>query len=204
MKIADTRGMLCPKPIIETKKGLSGLQAGEILTVLIDNETSLFNVCKFLKDNDCPYVQTKESGHWVLSVSPPGTSLSDKPAEEYCTVSGRNTPKGNYVVALTSEIMGDGDDALGVRLMSSFVNILTEMDALPTAVVCYNGGVKLAVDGSPVIDTLKELEIRGVQILLCGTCVDFFGISGKIAAGTISDMYIIACKMTDAGSVIKP
>jgi len=204
MKTVDARGMLCPRPIIETKKGLKELLPGEYLKVLIDNETSLGNVCKFLKDNNCEYTQAKEGDHWSLSVSSPGSPLLEKPAEDYCEILSPNRAKGNYVVALTSDIMGEGDETLGRRLMTSFVNILTELDSLPSSVVCYNSGVNLALPESPVVDTLKELEHRGVEVLLCGTCIDFFGIKGKTSAGVIADMYLIAGKLSAAGNVIRP
>jgi selenium metabolism protein YedF len=161
MKTVDARGMLCPRPIIETKKGLNDLQPGEYIKVLIDNETSLGNVCKYLKDNNCHFTQVKESGHWSLTVSSPGSPLSEKPAEDYCEIVTPQMTKGNYVVALTSDIMGQGDEALGRKLMTSFVNILTELDHLPSSVVCYNSGVKLALPESAVVDTLKELEKQG-------------------------------------------
>jgi len=204
MKTVDARGMLCPRPIIETKKGLKNLLPGEYIKVLIDNETSLGNVCRFLKDNGCQYTQTKEIDHWSLSVSAPGSPLSEKPVEDYCEIVSPQLGKGSYVVALTSEFMGQGDDTLGRKLMTSFVNILTELDNLPSSVVCYNSGVKLALPESAVVDTLKELEHRGVEVLLCGTCLDFFGIKGRIVAGVTADMYLIAQKLSTAGNVIKP
>jgi len=204
MKTVDARGMLCPRPIIETKKGLKALLSGENLKVLIDNETSLGNVCRFLKDNGCEYTQTKEKDHWSLTVSVSGSQLSDKPAEDYCELISPQMNKGNYVVALTSESMGQGDESLGKRLMTSFVNILTELDHLPSAVVCYNSGVKLALPESPVVDTLRELERRGVEVFICGTCIDFFAIKGKTVSGVIADMYLIAGKLSAAGNVIKP
>jgi intracellular sulfur oxidation DsrE/DsrF family protein len=88
--------------------------------------------------------------------------------------------------------------------MKSFVNILTELDKLPAAVVCYNSGVKLALPDSPVVETLAELEKRGVEVILCGTCIDFFGLKGKTIAGKTGDMYLIAGLMATARSVLKP
>jgi selenium metabolism protein YedF len=204
MKVVDARGMQCPRPIIETKKALRETQPGDEIKVLIDNETSLGNVCKFLKDNGCYFSESKQEGHWTLVVSASATPIADNPVDEYCEVPATNAPKGNYVVALTSEYMGQGDDRLGGRLMTSFVNILTELDRTPSAVLCYNSGVKLALPTSSVVETLKELEKRGVEVILCGTCVDFFDLKGKTVAGSIGDMYRIAGIMAAAGSVIKP
>ncbi|MDX9928340.1 MAG: sulfurtransferase-like selenium metabolism protein YedF [Bacteroidales bacterium] len=204
MKTVDARGMPCPLPIIETKKALRESDAEEILRVLIDNETSLGNVCRFLEDNGCTYRKRKESGYWSLEVARGAVALSERPEDEYCNIPAAENARSGYVVALTSEAMGTGDETLGKRLMTSFVNILTELDTLPSAVVCYNSGVKLALPGSPVVETLTELEKRGVDVILCGTCADYFEIKGKTIVGRIGDMYLIAGKMAEAPMVLRP
>ena len=203
MKTVDARGLACPKPIIETKKALKEVGA-EQFVVLIDNETSLGNVCKFLIDNNCSFVEKYEDDFWMLTVSPSGVALSDRGEEDYCSTEPCKNTKGEHVIALTSEFMGQGNDELGAILMKSFVNILTELDKLPAAVVCYNSGVKLALPDSPVVETLAELEKRGVEVILCGTCIDFLGLKGKTIAGKTGDMYLIARLMAAAQSVLKP
>lgn len=198
------RGKQCPLPIIETKKALRQGPEGETLEVLIDNETSLGNVCKFLDDNNCTWRKRKEDNYWILTVSPGSVVIADIPAEQYCDITPSAALQDGMVVVLSSETMGEGDDVLGKRLITSFVNILTELDSLPSAVVCYNGGVRLALADSPVVDTLAELERRGVEVILCGTCIDFFDIKGKTRAGRIGDMYKIANLIAGASSVFKP
>jgi len=204
MKTVDTRGMQCPRPIIETKRALKEADNGESFDVLIDNETSLRNVCKFLDDNGCSYQSQKKTGYWRLTVSSGMEIIIDRPEDEYCSTEVARAPAGNYVVALTSDVMGHGDDELGKKLMSSFVNLLTELDNLPAAVLCYNAGVRLAIQGSPVAESLAELEKRGVEVILCGTCIDFYGLKGLTVAGRTGDMYLIAGKLTEASSVIRP
>lgn len=204
MKRVDARGMQCPRPIIETRKVLKEARKDEIFEVLIDNETSLGNLCKFLDDNGCSYEKHVENGYWRLTVSPKGAPVIDRPDDEYCSTLVPSIPHGRYVIAITSDAMGQGDEVLGKKLMISFVNLLTELDMLPSAVLCYNAGVKLALPGSGVGETLAELEKRGTEVILCGTCIDFFGLRGKTVAGKIGDMYLIAGKMAEASSVIRP
>jgi selenium metabolism protein YedF len=204
MKLIDARGMQCPRPIIETKKALKETDYGDSFDVLIDNETSLGNVCKFLDDNRCSHHKRMEKGYWRLTVSPGEIDIIDKPEEEYCSVEVASVNPGRYVVSITSDSMGHGDEVLGKRLMTSFVNLLTELDTMPSAVLCYNAGVKLALPGSPVVETLAELEKRGVEVILCGTCIDFYGLKGKTVVGSTGDMFLIAGKLTEASSVIRP
>lgn len=205
MKTIDARGLQCPRPIIETRKALKEAVEGDSFNVLIDNETSLGNLCKFLDDNGCTWQRKREDGYWSLIVFTDGSQQPDERIEEeYCVSSGSAVPAGNWVVALTSDSMGQGDETLGRRLITSFVNLLTELDNPPTSVLCYNSGVKLALPGSGVEETLAELEKRGVEVILCGTCIDFFGLREKTFAGKIGDMFLIAGRMASATSVIRP
>jgi len=106
------------------------------------------------------------------------------------------------VLAISSEQMGRGDDRLGEVLMRSHLHTLTEIEPRPDTVIFFNGGVKLAVEGSAVLDDLRTLEDQGVSILLCGTCLGHFGLKDKVAAGKISNMYEISETMLKAAWVV--
>ena len=106
------------------------------------------------------------------------------------------------VVAISSDSMGRGDEVLGQVLMRGYMHTLTEVDPRPDVLVFFNNGVRLAVEGSPAVEDLQVLASRGVRLLLCGTCVNTFGIKEKIAVGEISNMYEISETMLRAASVI--
>ena len=105
---------------------------------------------------------------------------------------------------LSSDCMGAGDDELGATLMKAFVFALTQQDELPATIVAYNGGVKLTVEGSPVLDDLKKLAEAGVEIMSCGTCLNHYGISDKLAVGEVTNMYVIVEKQLNARVVVRP
>lgn len=204
MITVDARGLHCPIPIIETRKALRQLPAGESLQVLIDNKTSLGNVCKFLDDNKCAHNTESRENYWIVTVAGSGDTIAETTEKEYCPTRVTTALAQRPVIVLSSDVMGSGDEALGRKLMNSFVGILTELDTLPFAVLCYNGGVKLALPDSPASDTLAELEKRGVEVVLCGTCIDYYNLRGKTAAGKTGDMFRIASLMASATSVLKP
>ena len=108
------------------------------------------------------------------------------------------------VLAIASNKMGHGDDKLGEILIKSFIHVLTESEKVPGTIVFYNSGVLLAENDSACLDDLKLLEKNGVEILLCGTCTDYYNISDKISAGKISNMRVIVEKLENAGKIIKP
>ena len=100
--------------------------------------------------------------------------------------------------------MGRGDDELGAALMTAFLDTLSQFrDGLSHAIF-VNAGAKLAVEGSPVLDQLRQLEQVGAELLVCGTCLNHFGIQEKLAVGSLSNMYAIIETLSRATRVIRP
>lgn len=204
MRIVDTKGQLCPAPLIAAKKALKETVEGETFKVLTDNQTSFDNLCRFLKDNEAGFQVDESQGVWTLTVTRRTGDIVETKVEEYCVPAISHFEKGNYVVAITSDKMGDGDEELGHLLISNFIKALKDLDKLPQHMVFYNKGVTLAVKESPVIEQIKDLEKMGVEIHLCATCVNHYKLEQSIAVGTLSNMYSIAEIMSSAGNIIKP
>jgi selenium metabolism protein YedF len=100
--------------------------------------------------------------------------------------------------------MGRGDDELGEILMRAFFHTLTELDARPDVIILYNAGVRLAVEGSPVMDDLTALADSGIELLVCGTCLGYYDLKERLAVGTVSNMYTIAETLLTAGRIVSP
>jgi len=203
MKIVDTRGERCPKPIIETKKALKEIAQGEVFAVVTDNKTAFLNISRFLSDNEIKFSVTESDGVWRFEVNNEKGISETTPAESYCEPDN-NTGTGSYAVAISSETMGSGSDELGRNLMKSFFIALSVMERLPSLVVFYNSGVKLAAEGSDIADYLADLNRKGVEMILCGTCVDYYKLENKLVCGKIGDMYQILEKLSLAGNIIRP
>ena len=118
MRIVDTRGQLCPAPLIAAKKALKETSERESFIVLTDNQTSFDNLCRFLKDNKTEFKVSESDGVWTLTVSKINGDLVETEVEDYCAPSISHFEKGNYVVAITSDKMGEGDAELGHLLIS--------------------------------------------------------------------------------------
>jgi selenium metabolism protein YedF len=106
------------------------------------------------------------------------------------------------VIIINSEFFGRGDDGLGQRLMGAFLRKLWAREDKPEAIICYNSGVKLMAQGSAVLDAMMGLYDAGVDILACGTCVDFYNLNSDIAAGRISNMDEISSILMSTDSVV--
>jgi len=201
MKIVDTKGLSCPRPLIMLKEALLEIKPGDQIQVITDNETSLKNLMSYLKDQGAdPTVNTTGNVH-TLTSQRPDTAISESNPAAYCTTEVVNS---DYVVCVKSSQMGDGDPDLGKVLMETFVENLKLQDHLPTHVVLYNAGVKLAMKESPSCSSLCELEELGCRIMLCGTCIDHYGIQYEIGVGMISNMVSITETLVQTGHVVTP
>lgn len=184
--IVDARGQSCPMPVIMTKKALEGIEEGK-LVVIVDNEVSKDNVLKFAKSSGCEVAVENMKEEYRISI------YKKKSNEAY--------KNDKYVVVISSDKFGEGDEKLGKLLMKNFIISLKEQDKKPDSMIFLNSGVKLTTEGSESIDDLKELEDMGVDILSCGTCLDFYGVKDKLLIGSITNMYTIAEKMVSLKTI---
>lgn len=194
MKKVDARGMTCPKPVIETKKAIDG-GAAEI-SVIVDNDTASKNVGLLAKKNGYAFSEERREDGIYLELKGSGEAFENKEDS-----SEKET--GEWVLLMASEYMGTGSDELGKILAKGYFYALTEAKPLPKAVLFLNGGIRLALKGSAVTKELAVLKEKGVEMLVCGTCLDYFGEKENLEIGTVSNMYDIVEKMNESGKVVR-
>jgi selenium metabolism protein YedF len=204
MRIVDTKGQQCPAPLIATKRTLKESITGESFKVLTDNKTSLDNISRFLRDNKTEFIVEEKDGIWSLIITKSTMSESISNAEDYCTTDVPHFTQGDFIIAFTSDKMGEGDEELGRLLITNFIKAIKDLDVLPGKMVFYNNGVKLGAADSPVAEHLKEIESMGIGLLFCATCAKFYSLEEKIKIGTLSNMYEIAQVMASTGNIVKP
>ena len=201
MQTVNGKGLLCPQPLILTRKALKNCLPGETLQIEIDNKTAFQNILTYLNDQALSPEGTELDGIFHITV------VNEKVEVEEVAGTGSIDPgmcSNSYVVVVSSDKMGDGDPELGAILMKAFLNSLIEQPILPTHLIFYNSGVKLATIDSGVIGSLKTLDESGVDVMICGTCVDFYEVKTLLAVGRISNMFTITETMAKAGHIIKP
>lgn len=187
----DAIGQVCPVPIIMTKNALKDIEEGQV-EVSVDNRISLENLQKMSKEMGYDYTVEESGDIFKIVINKMRESVELRENEE------------NTVVVIDSLHMGKGDVELGRILMKGFIYILSEMEELPKTILFYNEGVKLAIEGAESLQDLKSLEERGVEILSCGTCLNFYGITEKLRVGSVTNMYTILERQMKATRVIKP
>jgi selenium metabolism protein YedF len=189
------------------------IEKNEEITVLVDNDMAVENIRRLAVKMACGFSVTEKDGGIrniaLVRTGPIDETEGGKGAgareDDLCCVDAAGKKEaGPLVVLLSDNHMGRGDDVLGDILIRSFVHTLLQLQPLPDKVICYNSGVKLAVRDSAALDDLQELAKRGVDILVCGTCVNYFELGDQVAAGHISNMYDIAETMAGAGRLLRP
>ena len=196
----DARGDACPLPVVKAKKAISELKGAGEVEVLVDNEIAVQNLTKMAQQKGYQYSAEKlaEREYRVLfTVGEPAAEEEEAPA---CAPDART----DTVVVIASDKMGEGAEELGKTLLKAFIFSLTQQDKLPKTILFYNGGAALTCEGSAMLEDLKALEAQGVEIMTCGTCLNFYGLTEKLAVGSVTNMYTIVEKLTQAGNVVKP
>lgn len=190
----------CPIPVIKTKKAMKELTGPDTIEVLVDNEIAVQNVTKMAKASGGTVTSEKlaEKEYKIL------IRMEGAPKAEEEEVSCAPDKRGNTVVVVSSDRMGAGNDELGKVLMKGFIFAVTQLDELPKTMLFYNGGATITAEGSDSLEDLKNLEAQGVEIMTCGTCLDYYGLKEKLAVGTVTNMYSIVETMAGADKIIRP
>lgn len=200
MNIIDVKGLKCPLPLIETKKALKQLPNDEALKIIIDNKISKNNVIRFLTDNGIKSEISRNGDVFEVIVNQHNVDLENVEAEKYCII---DIPeKDDYIIIFGKDRLGEGSEDLGFVLAGSLLNTLKEMDTLPKKIIFINSGINLVLKASPTLLPLKELEKAGVELIACGTCLNYFNKIDEFAIGRISDMYEILESMIKARKAI--
>lgn len=199
----DARGLTCPLPVVNTKNEIKTMREGEEVEVIVDNEIAVQNLIKFAKVKQHQIrheLQGEKEYHVWITVGEKQTN-DPQPQEISCTTEIR---WNQSVVVIASNTMGNGDEALGVALMKAYLFALTKQEEYPKTMLFYNKGAFLTCEGSDSLEDLQMLAAEGVEILTCGTCLNYYGLSEKLAIGGVTNMYDIVEKMMQASKVIKP
>ena len=197
-------GKQCPLPVIEAKKAIEEMKGKGIVEVSVDNEIAVQNLRKLAAHKKLESSDEKRSDNlYIVKIAVNNEGEEEKLVEDEIAPL-QEAGKKNTVIVLGSNTMGNGSDELGEILMKGFVFALTKQSTLPQTVLLYNSGVKLASEGSDSIPDLKVLEEEGVEILACGTCLNYYELTEKLQVGSVTNMYEIAEKMTEAGFIVRP
>ena len=196
-------GDACPVPVVKTRKAMETIKGSEMVETLVDNEIAVENLKKMAGQMGYQVKDQKlEEGKYSVQIMVTEAEKTENIQADICDC--RPTAASDKVVVIRSNVMGEGDPELGKVLIKGFIYALSQQEELPKTILFYNGGAYLTCEGSASLDDLKELEHRGVKILPCGTCLNFYGLSEKLKVGEVTNMYEIAATMSKASLIVSP
>lgn len=199
MKTIDAMGKICPVPVIMTKKALRENAGTDDLLIKVDNEIATQNLSKLATQMKIKSeVKTISSSEYEVTFFAKGVCETCEEMENPIAA-GDN----GYVVVISSEHMGTGDDNFGTTLLGNFIYSLSEQDELPKKIIFYNSGVRIPTLHEKSINDLKAMEKFGTEILSCGLCLDFYKLKDKLQVGGITNMYRIT-EIMRSFYVVKP
>lgn len=200
VKIVDARGLSCPQPVVLTKQAL---EANVSVKTIVDNQTALENVKRLAGKFGCDInVESQKGGLYEIRMTRGSDFNKNQDFVASCETGAASS--GPFVVVVSEDKMGRGNDELGAVLIKSFVHTVAGLGKKPDVMIFYNTGVRLTIEGSDVLEDLKQMNSEGVQMLVCGTCLNFFESKDKLAVGAVSNMYDIVETMSGAGRLLTP
>jgi selenium metabolism protein YedF len=197
----DCLGLPCPQPVLRTKEALD--QGARTVTVLVDNEASQQNVLRFARSQG-HRAETATLDHGRFSITVTAVAGAAREPFDAAGYSCATTPPPGLVYVISSDSMGRGSDDLGWALLQTYIQTIKDVQPLPARILFYNSGVKLVTAASGALGALVQLQELGVEILVCGTCLDFFQLKSAIQVGHISNMHEIMSAMAEAGRLVSP
>ena len=204
MKEYDVRDLACPGPVLKLRELFD--DGEREIRFHVADQLSRSNVTRFATSRGAGVaVDAENDGSFILTITTEPDSAGARPGEAAlldCDLPGA-TPSP-VVVQIAGGTMGSGDDELGALLLRSFLKTQIELERRPDAIILYNDGVKLCCTGSVLLDDLRRLEAGGIEIIACGTCLNFFELSDRLEVGRVTDMLEIAGRLAAAGLIVKP
>lgn len=189
----DAKGLACPKPVINTKKKLDSIEQG-VLEVTVDNEIAKENILKLAKSMnlEANVLKTEKDSICIEIIKGENVIIEEKSQESLA----------DTCIFINSDKMGTGNDELGHVLIKGYIYTLTESKPYPKSILFVNSGIKLTTENEATVENLKILQDAGVEILSCGTCLDYYGLKEELKVGTVTNMYTIVESMNNSSKTI--
>jgi selenium metabolism protein YedF len=198
MKQLDARGKVCPIPVVMVKKEID--QGATEIEIIVDNETAPTNLSRFANSVGFDSTVSEKDGIFTVTLSKRKSTVESVAAVKQ-DISAQQT--GDWVLFIGNVSIGQESLELGENLLNMFFYTLTQSDHLPTSILFMNGGVKPATQNPQIIQHLEVLAEKGCEILLCGTCLNYFELGDQVKIGKVSNMYEIATRMFNASKIIQ-
>lgn len=205
-KKIDLRGLICPEPVLRTKKLLDDASV-EKVEALVESEINVNNLHRLALSLKMQFASQPQDENFLVTIE---RTKSDGKTEHahLATPSNESSQSSDQkvgnVVFLGKDKFGDGDPEFSTTLINLFLQTMFDSGQRPRAILMANTGVKLVAPESSALKVLNDFKEAGVEVLACGLCVEFYGLKGKIPTEQITNMFAICEFMFAADRLISP
>ncbi|NFG22523.1 sulfurtransferase-like selenium metabolism protein YedF [Clostridium botulinum] len=202
-KIVDAKGKNCPIPVIMAKKEIDNGNVNFVVEV--DNKIANENLKKLGNSMSFEIKSQEVNGIFKVHFLKGEADNNESEICEECNEIIEEIKRdklSKWSIFIGKEIIGSGSEELGKSLMKMYFYTMTESDDLPKSILFMNEGVKIPALNEQIVEHLKDLEKKGVEILVCGTCLNFYGLEEELKVGKVSNMYEISNYMKSSSKVI--
>lgn len=201
-KTIDARGQTSVNQLVLAQNVLKTLSVDDKLNVVVDDITSAQNLEMMADEMNLPSQKIQQGTDYVVSLFVKKSFFV--PQQDEIKKAKPLKLKNSFIVLIDSNLMGNGDEKLGAVLMKSFIYTLATLEEMPTKIVLYNSGVKLAAEGSEVLADLKRLQNGGAEIFVSSTSLEYYGLKDKLATGKPAGMADIVQIQLKAEKILRP
>ncbi|CUN61472.1 sulfurtransferase-like selenium metabolism protein YedF [Clostridium disporicum] len=194
-KVIDAKGKACPMPVIMAKKEID--LGTKFFAIEVDNNIAVENLKKLANSQGFEITIEETEGIYLVHFS----NGCEECQEVLNKIQGKK-PLGDWCIFVGKDIIGAGSEELGKSLMKMFFYTLSEDEDLPKAVLFMNDGVKVPTLNEQAIEHLEVLAQKGVNVLVCGACLNYYNLENELKVGTVSNMYDIVGVMKSISKVI--
>ncbi|MBZ0188244.1 MAG: sulfurtransferase-like selenium metabolism protein YedF [Candidatus Obscuribacterales bacterium] len=202
-KEIDLRGLVCPEPVLRTKKLLDDGNVARIVA-LVESEVNVRNLERLARSQKVAMESEIVEDYYRVVIKRGQSSKELGSTASQLDAAEQTSPQVGTVVFLGKDTFGDGDEEFSRSLLNVFLQTMFDSGHFPRAVLMANTGVRLLDPDSPSRPVLVQFKEAGCDVLACGLCVDYYGLKGKIDPGDITNMFAICEFLMTADKVLSP
>ncbi|MDP3507060.1 MAG: sulfurtransferase-like selenium metabolism protein YedF [Candidatus Melainabacteria bacterium] len=228
-KSLDLRGLTCPEPVLRTKKLIDDQSLSRI-EILVDSEVNVQNLTR-LGNSQKLSVQSQAKGeHFEVVLQRAATIAKDEHAAHSHEADNKQRQPSHMVAGGNQNLSSTGtiilisrntfgstsgesdrnsdkvkeDQDFSSNLLNLFLQTLLQSGHEPRAILMVNSGVQLMDPDGPYIKVLTELREKGIEVLACGLCLDYYGLKSKVQIEQVTNMFAICEYLFSADRIISP
>ncbi len=209
-KSLDLRGLTCPEPVLRTKQLIDDATV-TCIEVLVDDEVNVQNLSRLAGSQNLSILKEQAENHFKVVLERGNQEQSHQHVQTKSAVKAKSNLENSTgtVIFISRDTFGEGDHSerahdFSAHLLNLFLQTICQSGHEPRAILMVNGGVKLMDPDGPYIKVLNDLRDKGIEVLACGLCLDFYGLKEKVQVEQVTNMFAICEYLFSADRIISP